>query len=121
MTDTARLSPQNSLLLVLDPATGVLPEALGGASIAATSSGLAIGTLAEFDGETEVVLAILGEAPDDGSLTVRWEGPIETSGRIGVLTIYNDVVLETDAPSVAQVRVWTNHPDEPDVVWIAIS
>jgi len=107
--------------LVLDPASGVLPETLGGASIVASTSSLAVGTLAEFDGETEVTIARSGAAPSDPSLTLRWEGALETSGRIAVLTIYNDVVIESGAPPIAYVQVWTNDPDEPDVIWVAIA
>lgn len=120
MIESARIAAPNGLLLVLDPSSGVLPETLGGESIVATSSALAIGTVAEFDGETEVHLGARGDRPEDPSLVLRWEGSLETSGRLGVLTIYNDVLIESAAPTVAQVEVWTNDPVEPDVIWVAM-
>lgn len=97
MTTAVRVSPPNGLLLVLDPRTGVLPGTLAGSAIASTPSGLAIGTLSEFDGETEVTLGSVEDLPNDPTLSLAWEGDLETSGRLGVLTIYNDALIEVDA------------------------
>lgn len=121
MTQTMRLSPPNSLLLVLDPRTGVLPEIMAGETISATSSGLAIGTMAEFDGETEVSLGDVQDLPGDLGLVLRWDGTLETSGRLGVLTIDNEILIDAEAAPVAGVQIWTNDADEPDVIWVAIS
>lgn len=120
MIETVRVAAPNGLLLILDPASGVLPESLGGASVAATASGLAVGALAEFDGETEVCVGDRSDLPTDRSLELRWEGELETSGRLGVLTVYNEILLERASASVAHVEVWTNDLDEPDLVWVAI-
>jgi hypothetical protein len=116
---TARLAPPNSLLLALDPRTGELPPSLAGQSIAATSSGLAIGTLAEVDGETEVHLADATEIPERPNLDLRWDGTLTTRGRLGVLTIYNQVLMEMDVGEIVRVQIWTNDPVEPDVIWVA--
>lgn len=121
MTETIRVAPPNGLLLVLDPSTGVLPETLSGESIAATSSALAIGTLTEVDGDTEVNLGARGDVPGGPALSLRWEGDLETTGRLGVLTIHNDVLIERATPSVVRVEVWTNDPDEPDVIWVVVA
>lgn len=116
---TARLAPPNSLLLVLDPRTGELPTSLAGTPIATTSSGLAIGTLAEVDGETEVHLVDAAEAREPSQLAMRWDGVLTTTGRLGILTIYNEVLLEMDVGDLVRVQVWTNDSVEPDVIWIA--
>lgn len=117
---TVRTSPPNGLVLICDPRTGVLPETLAGTAIASTASALAIGTLSEFDGETEVTLTRADALPNDPTLSLQWEGDLETSGRLGVLTIYNDALIEVDADSTVHAQVWTNHPSEPDRIWVAI-
>jgi hypothetical protein len=94
---------------------------MAGEAVAATSSGLAVGTLAEFDGETEVNLGDVGDLPQGLGLVLRWDGSLETSGFLGVLTIYNQVLMETPAAPLANVQIWTNDDNEPDVVWVAVS
>lgn len=121
MTESVRIAAPNSLILVLDPEFGVLPETLGGAAIAASSSALAVGTLAESDGETEVTIGSVRDLPTDESLVPRWEGQVQTSGRLAVVSLYNEVLLEVDAPSEVKLQVWTNDPEEPDAVWLALA
>jgi hypothetical protein len=117
---TARLAPPNSLLLVLDARTGELPlpNTLGGAPIASTSSALAIGTLMELDGETEVHLTDTPEILEQVDLAKRWEGRIATDGVLGVLTVHNEVLIELNVGKSVRVQVWTNDPTEPDVIWV---
>lgn len=115
-----RVSPPNGVVLVLDPRTGVLPQTLEGKAIASTPSGLAIGTLSEFDGETEVTLGRLVDLPNDPALSLAWQGELETNGRLGVLSAHNEVLVEVDADTRARIQVWTNDPTEPDRVWVAL-
>lgn len=117
---TTSAAPPNSLLLVLDPRTGELPDSLDGEAIVATSSAIAIGTLMEYDGDTEVVLTDqAGDSQDE--LTMRWSGVLKTSGRLGVLTIYQDELLGLDVQDAVYVRVWTNDPAEPDRVMVTVA
>lgn len=118
---TARLAPPNSLLLVLDPRTGELPDTLAGAPIASTSSALAISTLMELDGETEVHLANTPDIPEQMELAKRWEGRLTTTGTLGVLTVHNEVLIQLDVGESAGVQVWTNDPSEPDVIWVLVT
>jgi hypothetical protein len=121
MTQSVQISPPNSLILVLDPDTGALPDSLGGNSIAASPSGLAIGTLNEFDGQTTVNLATPSELPSDQGLSMRWQGAVSTSGRIGILNVHSEVLLEASSPESANVAIWTNDPNEPSVIWVLVS
>ncbi|MCT1618527.1 MULTISPECIES: hypothetical protein [Janibacter] len=77
----------NSLVLVLDPVTGTLPSSMGGHPIAASPSGVAVGTLSEFDGNTTVVPARPSDSAIDPNLVLRWQGQLQTSGRIGTLIV----------------------------------
>ena len=115
-----RLAPPNSLLLVLDPRSGVLPQSMTRHLVASTESGLAIGTVAEQDGETEVWLGLSRNLPVDPRLSLVWTGSLRTTGRLAILTVYDELVLETRARRVAEVQVWTNDPAEPDVVCVAV-
>lgn len=115
---STRLSPPNSLLLVLDPRTGELPDTLAGAPIAATSSGIAVGTLTEIDGETEVHLSDSVGTPEDSDLVMRWEGELVTAGRLGILTIDSDVLMELEVGETVNVQIWTNDAAEPNIIWV---
>ncbi|MET4159339.1 hypothetical protein [Agromyces sp. PvR057] len=108
------------MLLVLDPLTGEVPERIGGSSVAFTSSGLAIGTVSEFDGETEVHIEIPSDAPGGEPASLVWEGELETSGRLALMTIYNEALLEVEAAPKVRVQVWANDESGPDVIWIAL-
>lgn len=121
MIQQVQLAAPNSLILLLDPDTGVLPASLAESSIAASSTGVIIGTLNEFDGETKVHVGAPSEFPQEDGLTLRWQGTIGTSGRLGVLNIYNEVLLELPANEAARVAIWTNDPDEPDTIWVLVS
>lgn len=121
MTQSARFSPPNSLILVLDPRSGEAPSTVSNESVVATSSGLAIGTLAEMDGETEVNLGGSDLLPKDGSVTLRWEGTLETTGRLAVLSVYSDVLIAVDAEPLTRIEIWTNDPDEPDLIWVSVT
>lgn len=118
MSQVVHLSPPNSLILVLDPDSGALPETLSGSSVAATPTGIAIGTLNEFDGEVTVHLASPAELPTDSELALRWTGTLGTSGRIGILNVYNEVLLEAPARELSDVAIWTDASEEPTQVWV---
>lgn len=121
MSSLIQTAVPNSLVLVLDPDTGELPTSLDGRSIAASSTCVAVGAVSEFDGETTVCIGVPSELPRNEGLVLRWEGRLGTSGRIGILNIYNEVLLEVPAPEAACVAIWTNDPDEPDKIWVLVS
>lgn len=121
MSQVARLAAPNSLLLVLDPGTGELPATLGESSIAATPTGIAIGTLNEFDGEVTVYLASPTDMAADSALDLRWTGTLGTAGRIAILNIYNEVLLEASAPELCDVAIWSDDSEEPTQVWVLFS
>lgn len=121
MRQHVRIAAPNSLILVLDPDTGELPASLGGGSLAATPTGLAIGTLNEFDGETTVHLGEPADYPEVAGQVLRWQGTLGTEGRVGILNVYNELLLERAAPEQAEVVVWANDSEEPDEIWVLIS
>lgn len=110
----------NSLVLVLDPDTGSLPLSMGGSPIAASPSGITIGTLSEYDGETTVVLAGASDELFDPTVALRWQGRLNTSGRIGLVNVRHEVLLVAQCPQDARVSIATNDSDEPSLVWIVV-
>lgn len=120
MRSSAVLSPPNSILLLLDPRTGIVPSSFHGESFASTPSALAIGTRAEFDGTTEVNIGHKGDLPSDPTLQLRWEGMLATTGLLAVLTCVNETVLVVPAGEEVDIQLWTNDLDEPDIIWCVI-
>ena len=116
------VQPSNSLLLVMDPDHGVIPESIGGRLVAATESCLAVGTLSEADGPTRVHVIDADDfrGVEDGSW-VAWEGILATaSGRLAVMDVLGDVFADRRVgPSVA-VRVIVNDDTEPDGISVVV-
>ena len=119
---TAKLKPPNSLIFVMDPSSGQLPESLGSSSVTSTLTSLAIGTLSEVDGETQLILGSLDDgghrtAPD---LALRWSGEIETSGSVAIVSAENLVILEVSSEATAVIQIWSNDEFEPDLVCVLV-
>ena len=67
------LAPKNSLILVMDRAVGVIPEAMTGRLIVATPTCIAVGTKSEHDGETSISLSDEAASSEGGS-NPRFDG-----------------------------------------------
>ncbi len=114
------LSPRNSLVLVMDKLSGEIPASMGNESIASTSTCVAIGTLAEMDGETTITLT---DSIDDVGLgDVVFDGKVETPGReLSVCNVENKPLLTMPVTSHAvRVRVFTNDANEPDRIVVLV-
>jgi hypothetical protein len=115
-----RIAAPNSVVLVMDPSIGEIPETMGGASIAATLSCIAVGTLSALDGETLISLSDeLRDAPEEEP---AFDGTVETpERRVSVCSVMNRSLLECEVTTdTTRVRIWTNHASEPDVVRIVV-
>jgi hypothetical protein len=114
--------PLNSLLLVMDPDHGLIPESMSGRLVVATESCLAVGTLSEADGPTRVDVIDVDDfrGVEDGSW-VAWEGALATaSERLAVMDVLGDVLAERQVgPSVA-VRLIVNDDNEPDRISVVV-
>lgn len=107
----------------MDPSTGEIPDSMSGTSVAATPSCVAVGTLAELDGETTVVLTDGEDSEDVGTATLLvFEGVLQTPrGLLAVCTVDLERVIETtvDAPST-RIRIQADDVAEPDRIVIFI-
>ena len=115
-----KLAPPNSILFVSDPIIGqdeIIPELAPEQGVVSSGNCIAIGTLAEMDGETTVVLEN-NIAHPRGKLI--FEGAIETPSRsVQVSTSQLEVVGRLDVSEViAHFRIFTNDLREPDLIEI---
>ncbi len=121
MITSKRIAPPNSVILIEDPSGGEIPASMNQSVIAATDSCIAVGCLAEDDGETEIILGLSGEVSDGDQ--PAFDGLVKTPSRkVAVRTVHGVTVLETAVPkSEARVQVWVNDTREPDRITVAVS
>jgi len=121
MSLSVRINFPNSLLLVLDPVLGVVPNVLESGLVTATPTALAIGTTAEPDAPTLVVMCARSDLPHAATLTCAWRGVVETAGTLAVTSVEGSVYLATPARRQCSMEVWANDLDEPSEVWLALA
>lgn len=119
----ANISPPYSVILVMDCASGEIPETLNHRLIAATSSCVAVGTLAETDGETTIVLTNeIGYPNSDEQLFLKFSGKVAAPGKkLDICTAHLTVIVSIDLTfEMADVQVWANDDCEPDRICIVV-
>jgi hypothetical protein len=118
MQQIKKIAPPNSLLFIAGRADTPAPEWIQGRYIVASDKCISVGCLAFMDGETEVQL---GSALDvRQSEKPAFDGYLPTPERsIVVSTVEREIVLSARVSDrETRIRVWTNHPTEPDKVVI---
>ncbi len=121
MSISRKIAAPNGLVLVSDLHGGPPPDVMGGSLIAATSSCIAVGCMSDSNGPTEITL---GSAQDLGSRDdPAFEGELETPSKVvAVRTVLHETILQATVPRPrTKVRIWVNHPTEPDRVFIGIA
>ncbi|MGH7257040.1 MAG: hypothetical protein ACREIM_01595 [Nitrospiraceae bacterium] len=120
MHNTIRIAPPNSLLFVSDVDGGIPPEITRRGRLWTTSSCIAVGCLAFMVGVTEVSLG-LARVVDPGGVPA-FDGVLETPHRaVMVSTAEGEKVLDAGVSGKStRVRIWTNHPTEPDRVIVGL-
>ncbi|MBI1372382.1 MAG: hypothetical protein GC159_06425 [Phycisphaera sp.] len=120
MINELYISPPNSLLLILDPSFGAIPESIDGL-IASTESCIAVGTLSAQDGETRAILTDEGAPPSD--LTLAFEGEIETpSRRVAICNVHDETLVTIEKTAIrSRVRIYVNDDREPDYIHVLVT
>lgn len=117
------INPPNSLLLILDNENGVIPESMNGELVAATPSCVAIGTLSEADGSTNVILtderSYLSEAR---SLQLVFSGFLDTPQmKVALSTVYlRSILVLNVVREQTFLELWVNDLVEPDMICVLI-
>lgn len=115
---TISVSPPNSLILVMDFASGKVPEAMGSGLVSATESCVAVGCLPEHDGPTEIHLGHTHEIPPTVALV--FDGDICTANkRLSICSVMNEELLATGVTGhKTHVTIFANDPMEPDKIFV---
>jgi len=118
------VAPPNSLLLIMDPSVGEIPESMSGALVAANATCIAIGTLSAQDGSTQVFVGRLDE--DEGTGTqcqIVFDGVLATpQKRIVVASVMEDIFFETQVSGThTRVRIRANDSSEPNEIRIVLA
>jgi hypothetical protein len=121
-TSSIKVAPPNSMFLISDAQRGFAADVSRSIpAIAATDTCIAVGSLAEMDGETKITIGPADEVDPGGHPT--FDGALATPTRtVVVFTIEWKKLLEARVSSLqTRVRIWTNHPNEPDDVVIGLA
>lgn len=117
MKQSVLFAPPNSLFFLEDPAGGKSPEIDDRpARIWSTRSCIIVACLCFVDGKTEFVASNSAEGVP--SAPAAFDGMLDTPSRvIEVSTSEREVLLRCPVQThFTRVRVWTNHPSEPDKI-----
>jgi hypothetical protein len=117
MKTTSATMP-NAVILVMDFTSGRVPDAMDNKLVLATESCIAVGCRSESDGPTELHLARSREIMPHDALV--FDGQILTpSKKLSICSIMNEELLSTEvAATTTHVRVFANHPTEPDRILV---
>lgn len=122
MSSKAKIAPPNSILFISGPRDFEIPDILreGDVSIWSTSTCIAFGCRMFADGETELTLCSADEV--SSRIPLRFDGMLKTPhGVVEVSTVEEEVVLRARVSSAeTQLRIWSDHPTEPDFVIIGL-
>jgi hypothetical protein len=121
MIKDIRVAPPSSVILVMDQTTAEVPESMNRRIVSATGSCIAVGTLSQADGDTFVSLS--DEVPRGlPNQPPAFDGVVSTPTRtLSVCSVEHQryLVLGVSATST-RVRIWVNHPAEPNEIWIVV-
>ncbi|SRR5579871_1403510 len=115
------LPVSNAIFFIFGSDSKDTPEIKKGSSIWSTPTCIAVGCTPDVDGETKITIGAsrqvgLEEIP-------AFDGELETPSRmVGVEVVPRKRVLEQPVPgSRTRVRIWVNHPIEPDNIVIGLN
>lgn len=108
----------NSVLFVMDPSIGVIPDSMSRSIVASTDSCIAVGTNFEQEGSTNVLIS--DKRSKHAEFTRVFEGCIRTPNfSLAVCDIYEDVMIEFRVlNSVSKIEIWVNQQHVPTAIEI---
>ncbi len=115
---TISTSPPNSLILVMDHASGIVPETMDNRLVSTTESCVAVGCMSAYDGPTEIQLGQTNEIiPTDALI---FEGEISTpSKKLSICLVTNAELLSVAVSGErTNIRIFANDLSEPNRILI---
>jgi hypothetical protein len=119
MRKTIKIAPANSIFFLEAPGGGRYPEIdQRYVRIWATESCIIVGSLCFMDGETELTVSDEDVPPG----RPMFEGVLETPGKVMQVSTSEDKILLrcSVAGDSTRVRVWGDHPSEPERIFVAL-
>jgi hypothetical protein len=119
MRKSIKIAPANSIFFLEDSGGGAYPEIDDrDQRIWSTDSCIIIGSLCFMDGETELTISDEDVPPG----TPVFEGMLATPSKVlQVSTSEDETLLRCGVASHStRVRVWTDHPSEPEKIFVAL-
>ncbi len=115
-----RVRPAGSFVVITDDLYAEMPEFEDGPKrIWANQWSVGVGTVVDVDGETHLQIS---DTELQTELPLVFDGFIEAPN--GRVTVSDAHLTEFGAVPVggpkARIRVWTNHPSEPDQILVAV-
>ena len=121
MIHQVRIPVKNAVVLLMDRNEGEIPEFLDDRIIASTATCIAVGTMAEIDGETLLVLSD-EDAPvkSDPGLKLIFEGELRLPRKeLSLCTVLLESLLTISVVDTqSTVKIWANDDKEPDKIWV---
>jgi hypothetical protein len=120
MSNSITIAVPNAIILISDLGGGTTPDLMRGTLVASTPSCIAVGCMSDCNGETEVTLGLVKDV-GSGEISV-FEGELMTPNHeVAVRTILDERILQAHVlRSRTRVRIWVNHPSEPNKVIIGL-
>lgn len=116
----ATFAPPHSVVLFMNFESGKPPESFAEKLVSATSTCVAVGTLSEQDGQTNVTLT--DELPQqlESSIILAFDGLISVSGKyLSLVTTLNEPIMSLPVrQNSLRIRVWVNDNVEPDRILV---
>lgn len=118
MTTIVECAPPNSVILLMDHKTGVIPESFGGHLVASMPTCLAIGTLSEYDGSTRIEF-LDSSAPIPSGILIFAGTIYVPSCKLSLCTVLNEELFQRQTlSSDFAIKVWVNDSSEPDKIYV---
>jgi hypothetical protein len=120
MSQSTKIAPPNSLLVISDRNGGKPPYPVWGAQILSTPSCVTVACYPSQDGETEVTLGAAHIV--DPRTRPAFDSMLETPSHVVVVsTIEGETILrEPVGAPFTRVRIWVNNPKFSDKVIIGL-
>jgi hypothetical protein len=110
----------NAIFFITGSETKDMPEIERGSSIWSTPACIAVGCKPDVDGETKIAIG----APEQVGLAGKpaFDGELQTPSQVvSVDIVPGKKVLEQPVPGTStRIRIWVNHPIEPNNVTIGL-
>lgn len=121
MTLLSLRAPIEYAVLLLGDRNGKFPRTMEGKLVASTESSIAVTCIPDADGDTEIIVGSSEEIATDDALVFDGVVCLPTQTFIIRPVVGPELYVYPHRIDSIALRVWANHPAEPDRITIAIA